>query len=365
MSWIWRNLIISTILAVAVFVYLIYSEAGTVPNTAENRTGLLFTIVAANITGILIFLISHRLNRYLSWNKRLTIRFLAEAGISLIIIIVMGFILSLVFFKHAIPLDDGGSFWFVYRDAIIKFLIISLAVVYIYTVINFSIFSFNQYSVVRIESIKIEREQIRLQFDALKSQLSPHYLFNSLNNISSLIYSDINSAELFIRNLAIMYQYILKTNEQKLVFLHDELDAVFTYYSLQKIKYEEYIDLKINISPYEKKLFIPPLVLQMLVENALKHNAISEDNPMLIEIFSENQKYLVVRNNYIPKSELIKIGQKLVDRPKKNTSHKIGLENIKKRYNFFTDKEILVSANKYFTVKLPLITEKIEQTTFL
>jgi len=342
-----------------------YSETSIIPNIAENWVGFVLTIIAANISGVLIVLISRRLNKLLPWNKRLAFRFLTEVGLSLAALLIMGFILNTIYLKQILPVNEESTYWLDYRDTIIKFSIISLAIVYIYSVINFSIFSFNQYSVVRIEALKIEREQLRLQFEALKNQLSPHYLFNSLNTISSLMYRDIQSAESFIRNLAITYQYILNTDQHKLVSLQDELDAVLSYYSLQKTRYDEYIDLKINIMPDIKKTFAPPLVLQMLVENAVKHNAISDNNPMLIEIFSEGQKYLIVRNNYIPKPELLKIGQNLIDRPEMSASHKIGLENIRKRYKFFSKKDILVSADEYFTVKLPLITKEIEQESFL
>ncbi|MCD4744769.1 MAG: hypothetical protein K8R58_00545, partial [Bacteroidales bacterium] len=95
--------------------------------------------------------------------------------------------------------------------------------------------------------------------------------------------------------------------------------------------------------------------IQMLVENALKHNLICEEQPLIIKIYNEDSKFIVVRNNFIQKPVLLKIGNNLIDRPHEIVSHKIGLNNIRQRYKYFAKKEIEVIFDKFFTVKLPMI----------
>ena len=129
---------------------------------------------------------------------------------------------------------------------------------------------------------------------------------------------------------------------------------------MQKIKYEECIDLDVQLSPEMNKSLIPPLSIQMLVENAFKHNLINDKQQLKIEIFDEQHKYIVVRNNFIQKPELLKIGNNLIDRPKNGDSHKIGLKNIRKRYQYFANKDIEVVFDDLFTVKLPVINKSIE-----
>jgi len=226
-------------------------------------------------------------------------------------------------------------------------------------------YSYNQYTQFQIDNLKDERNRIYLQFEALKNQLSPHYLFNALNTISSLIYKNTQIAEDFIRRMAHTYKYILQTHDTPLTDIRTELDMVYSYFFMQKIKYDEYVDLSVDLTEELMNSYVPPLTFQMLIENALKHNFISEECKLNIEIKSEHDKYLLVSNNIIPKSELLKIGNNLLDRPVENKSHKIGLNNIRKRYSHFTDKKVHVDMDKHFTVKLPVILEPIENKTFL
>jgi len=215
------------------------------------------------------------------------------------------------------------------------------------------------------DNLREERNQLNLQFEALKTQLSPHFLFNALNTISSLIYKDISLAEDFIRRLAHTYRYILRTNDQKLIRLETEVEMLNAFYFMQKIKFEDCFELKVDLSEEVLNTRIPPLTLQMLMENALKHNLICDEKTLRMDVEEEDGKYLVVKNNIIPKTELLKIGNNLVDRPREIKSHKIGLNNIRNRYAFFTNRNIEVSKDLNFTVKLPLIERYIENKIIL
>ncbi|MBE9467828.1 MAG: histidine kinase [Bacteroidetes bacterium] len=350
MSGIWKNIIINTILAIALFIYFVYSESSITPDITKIWLSLLLTIFFVNISGIIIVSISHIFNRIILWNKQITLRFFCESITILLILLITGYIFTKVWLVHILHVNEGSSFWVDYRNAGIKFSIISIVIANIYSIINFSFFSYNQYFLVKIAAIKYNIEQKRLQFESLKNQLSPHYLFNSLNTISSLIYKDVGVSEAYIRHLTQTFNYILNTNENGLVLVKNELAAIHSYFSMQKIKYENLINLRIDLSSEIEKTFIPPLCLQILLENSFKHNNVSNKNHLQIEVFTEKSKYIVVKNNIIPKQNYFK---------NNNSSFKIGIENIKKRYKYFTNKDIIIDVDdNSFIVKLPLIIKK-------
>ncbi len=361
MHWILRNILIYTVLSIGGFVFLFYSETGLWPVIKDYWLEYILAILIINAGGILLYFGSKYLNKILPWNKNRSFRFLAEIILGFIIFLVLGLLFIYIYIGHISLTYNFETFWNEHWDGLVKFSILTLVFTYIFSLINFSIFSYNQYAVVQIAKMRIDREQLKLQFEALKHQLSPHFLFNSLNTISSLIYKDIKISEDFIRKLAGTYQFILNTDDQKLIKLSRELEMVQAYYFMQKIKYEDCITLEINLSPEINNTLIPPLALQMLVENAFKHNLINEEKPLKIEIFDEQQKFIMVRNNFIQKPELLKIGNNLIGRPQNGDSHKIGLNNIRKRYRYFAHKDIDVFFDEFFTVKLPVINKYIEE----
>ena len=361
MHWILRNTIICSLLAIGGFVFLFYSETGSWPIFNTFWLEYILAILIVNAGGALLYFGSRSLNKVLPWNKNRSFRFLAEVLFGFLIFLVLGLLFIYLYIGQFALTDDFGNFWKEHWDGLVKFSILSLVFTYIYSLVNFSIFSYNQYAVVQITKMRIDRDQLKLQFEALKQQLSPHFLFNSLNTISSLIYKDIKLSEDFIRKLAGTYQYILSTDDQKLIKLSREMEMVKAYYFMQKIKYEDCINLEINISAQLNETLIPPLAIQMLIENAFKHNLINEKKQLKIEIFDEQQKFLVVRNNFIQKPELLKIGNNLIDRPQNGDSYKIGLKNIRKRYQYFANKDIEVEYDDYFTVKLPVINNYLEE----
>lgn len=352
MSSLRKNIIINTIFAIALYIFFVYSESNTIPKISDNWLNLILTIIFVNIFGFIISFFSKTLNKIIAWNKNISLRFFSETAIIFIILVFMGFVLTKLWLQNILSVNEGSSFWVDYRDAEIKYLIISIVFANIFSIINFSFFSFNQYSQLKIAAMKLKMEQKSLQFDSLKNQLSPHYLFNSLNTISALIYKDAKSAETFIRDLSKTYNYILNTNGDNLVSIKKELSTINSYFSMQKIKYEDLVDLKIDLSQEIKNTFIPPLCLQILLENSIKHNNhINNDNHLLIEIFSEKSEYIIVKNNLISKTK----------EETNNKSYKIGLENISKRYKYFSDKDIIINSDdNSFIVKLPLIFKEIK-----
>jgi LytS/YehU family sensor histidine kinase len=197
--------------------------------------------------------------------------------------------------------------------------------------------------------VQRERRQLELQFEALKSQISPHYLFNSFNTISSLIFKDLPSAEQFIRRLAQTYQFILATQNKRYVSLQEEIDFVQSYYYLLRIRFQQQLHVEINLPPGIMNSKIPPLTLQMLVENAVKHNPMRHDKKLFIYITAQDNTYLRVINTKTNVLDNV-------------TSFRIGLENIQKRYQYFTDRKIEIKDEEKFSVSLPIILSKTKLT---
>ncbi|MEZ5084405.1 MAG: histidine kinase [Bacteroidales bacterium] len=188
----------------------------------------------------------------------------------------------------------------------------------------------------------LQEENIISQFETLKSQVNPHFLFNSLNVLSSLIFVDQHKAAKFVRQLSKVYRYVLEYKDKDTISLKDELPFIESYIFLLKTRFDKNltIDLKIANEYYQKK--IAPMVIQLLVENAIKHNIISIQKPLSIEIYVEGD-YLVISNNLQLKSS-------------REISSKTGLENIRKRYEYLTNRKVIVEDNSgYFIVKIPLL----------
>lgn len=189
---------------------------------------------------------------------------------------------------------------------------------------------------------KAKQESIKSQFNSLKSQLDPHFLFNSLNVLSSLIRKDIDKAELFIDDFAKVYRYVLEVKNEMVVDLGSELDFLKAYINLQQIRFGDALQLKMNLNPSVLQNFVPPLSLQELVNNAIKHNEVLENKPLLIEVYNE-EGMLVVKNNL----------QLRVDEVE---STKLGLENLKKRYSLLNERLPEFSMNKnFFMAKIPIL----------
>jgi len=193
-----------------------------------------------------------------------------------------------------------------------------------------------------IESEQLKTERYAQQYQSLKDQLNPHFLFNSLNVLSNLVYENPDHAAKFIRQLSKIYRYVLDVQQEELVPLQSELEFAENYLSLQKIRFEEGLQYKISVDQ-NKTGFLPPLSLQLLLENAIKHNVASVANPLKIEIILEGET-LTVKNNLQIKSSL------------PEDSAGIGLSNIRKRYELLSDENMSVSDSDHsFTVHLPLL----------
>jgi LytS/YehU family sensor histidine kinase len=198
-----------------------------------------------------------------------------------------------------------------------------------------------EYSDSKVEQLNVAKAQAELE--ALKNQIDPHFIFNSLNTLSFLITRDPVNARLYNDTLAMVYRYILSNKERDLVLLREEIDFISNYFYLLKIRFAEAVSMVIEITDLSAENFlIPPISLQALVENAIKHNEFSEKRPLTIDV-SISADYVIVRNA-------------MNRRTNPQPTSKIGLSNLDNRYKLLTKRNILVENNfESFTVKLPIV----------
>lgn len=188
----------------------------------------------------------------------------------------------------------------------------------------------------------LQRENIQFKFEALKNQINPHFLFNTYSTLISLIPENPVLAEKYTRNLSNVYRYILTSKDKELVRLKEEIDFISSYMFLISIRFNDYVKVRIDIKKEMLEYYLPLLSLQLLIENAVKHNIISNKKPLTITITSEDQM-LIVQNNLQKKSSI-------------ENSTKIGLHNIINRYTLICSEKVdICQTESHFTVKLPLI----------
>ena len=195
----------------------------------------------------------------------------------------------------------------------------------------------------QLQAERLEKEAVQAQFDALKNQVNPHFLFNSLSILSSLVDTDAKLAGQFINRLSKAYRYILEQRDNERVNLRTELDFIAAYTFLLTIRFENKLFVTIEVPEAARDQYaIAPLTLQLLVENAVKHNRLSEEEPLRVSIVLEND-YLRVSNPIRP-------------RPDREDSTGIGLQNIINRYGLLTSRTVWVGeTDGAFVIKLPLL----------
>lgn len=193
---------------------------------------------------------------------------------------------------------------------------------------------------------KLIAKSANAQFESLKNQLDPHFLFNSLNVLDSLIEENPVQAQRFTNSMSKIYRYVLEQKDKELVSVEEEIDFAKTYCELLKTRFEDAVTFEFNISEEDKKGFVVPLSLQLLLENSIKHNFATSSKPLNIKIFTEKGN-LIIENN-------------LQTRELPNTSTGVGLANIVSRYNLLTERNVFVEKSEaFFRVKLPILTEKL------
>ncbi|WP_308992453.1 histidine kinase [Mariniflexile litorale] len=209
-------------------------------------------------------------------------------------------------------------------------------------VISRTITLFNQSKKDALEKEQLKQQSLHNELAALKNQVNPHFLFNTLNSLSLVIREDQNAAIKFINKLSFLYRYMLQSKNQDLITIKEELKFLESYIFLIKQRYRDNIQVNISIKKecYQRK--IPTLALQFLLENAVKHNEISKNKPLVIEVLNDIEA-VIVKNKLQKRTGFVE-------------STHMGLTNLNSRFKLLTNKEIIIQNDKnYFTVKIPLL----------
>lgn len=259
---------------------------------------------------------------------------------ALCIIPFMSFSVSLIFFIY--DLFHILGYHFNYND-FKEGLLIGLTINLIFETLFEADYMLEKYKESVQEKDTFRQLSVAQEFDALKSQVNPHFLFNCFNTLSSLISEDKQKAEAFLNELSKVYRYLLRNNEDGLSTVENEIKFIRSYYKLLQTRHGEAVQLNIQIDKRYEPYLLPSLSLQLLVENVVKHNVLSKTDPQVIDIFTTAGNKLVVNNN-------------LRRRTAKALSNKVGLDNIKAKYLLLKQTGFQVMEDeKNFTVVLPLI----------
>jgi LytS/YehU family sensor histidine kinase len=218
--------------------------------------------------------------------------------------------------------------------------------------LNFAFFARRSFSELRrsleeksrleLQTERLGKEKIQMQYHHLKNQVNPHFLFNTLTSLDGLVHDDPDLASDFIKHMSKVYRYVLEQKEKEVVPVQTELDFIEHYIQLLKIRYGRALEVHIDVSEGAREKGIVTVTLQMLIDNAIKHNTVSVEQPLRITILDEGG-YLIVKNNKQVRKQI-------------ELSTKHGLQQLKDLYGYLSTTPVeVVEVNQYFKVKLPLL----------
>ncbi len=286
-------------------------------------------------------IITRTVSRRFPWEVNPGKTFLISIIASVIYTFVSVTAFNIVYFKLVSSRDVSSSD--LLQGAITNSIIAVIITVIIMLII--SVFKFiKNFKDVQLAREREQREMVTAQYSALKNHINPHFLFNSLSVLTSLVETDTQASIKFIRKLSDLYRYVLEVQNRETIALSEELLLIEGYLYMQQFRYGE--ALKANINVVSRNGQIVPLSIQMLVENAIKHNVVSTQKPLTITINQVGEE-IIVTNNYQPKEAI-------------EESSKSGLENIRQRYNFIESKSKVEwgISNDQFIVKIPVLNIK-------
>lgn len=311
------------------------------PDLAQTIGAVFFTffitfgISIANASTV--FYLQRRLPWQTHTRKRLIIEFVWTSMNALIIINAIISILYILFPEFPHPQSPEVHF---------SNSLIAIIMNFILMTIWEAGYIVNQWKYKLVENEKLLRESIESQYASLIHQLSPHFLFNSLNALSSLINTDPARAQKFVGRFSDIYRYVLDAREKTLASLAEELDFLQAYLFLQQIRYDDHLQVDIRITTDPQASYVLPLSLQLLIENSIKHNEISSEHQLEIKVY-DDQNFLIVENDYKPRKRM-------------EESKGIGQQNLIDRYSHFSEqKPGFGIVNQKYLARIPLIKEEI------
>jgi two-component system, LytTR family, sensor kinase len=230
-----------------------------------------------------------------------------------------------------------------FGNDLLKGILVGFAVNLVFSTLWEAMYIMDKHKESLAEKELLSQMSLQQEFDVLKSQVNPHFLFNCFNTLSSLINEDAKKAEIFLDELSKVYRYLLRNNEAGLSTLENEMKFIESYFRLLKTRHGDAVQFQVEADKRYDHYLLPSLSLQLLVENAVKHNVLSKNKPLMIDIFTTAGNKLIVNNN-------------LQRRTIKGPSNRIGLDNIKTKYKLLGQSGFHVMEDgKNFTVVLPLI----------
>jgi len=270
--------------------------------------------------------------------QRIFIGFLSSFLVSLTVIFLLRIFEEVVYNNNSISV-------FLKNERAVNY-IFAIVVTFFITLLFYAIYFYKSYQENKFKEQKIIAGTANAKFESLKNQIDPHFLFNSLNVLSSLIEENPENAQRFTTSLSKIYRYVLEQKDKELVPLEEELSFAKTYMNLLKMRFENSLFYEVPEQYAIEEAKVVPLSLQLLLENTVKHNVVSEQKPLHIRIFIEGE-YLGIQNDFQKKEVL-------------QERHGVGLQNIVSRYAIITHRKVLIDQNeKTFTVKIPILTKQI------
>ncbi len=280
-------------------------------------------------------LIISRLDAYIPWRERAAPRVFIQLGLSVLLTVWVAYLAGFFLYRWVYEVHFSSL---AFRQYLFVFLIISL----LYNALRTGHHFFNQWRASIIKTEELKRESLKAQYESLKNQINPHFLFNSINTLIGLIDEDADLAKNYGVQFAKIYRYILEKGREELIAVGEELKIVKIQQELFESRFGKGLVFAIDVEAQAKNRCVPPLTLQMLVENAIKHNIISEESPLTIQIRSTDDS-LIISNNKQSKNV-------------KEDNTMLGIENIKQRYSFLSERAVEIEdLPADFVVTIPLL----------
>jgi hypothetical protein len=332
-AYTWQSVIIRLALVSGVGLLFFFLAIEIAGDTSIQVTPLEYfqVVLIFNIISEINVLIDHLAERFLPIPEKFTTRVVVHFFVSLLLAVAVVFYFSQIikdayFFAHPI---------------VQLMMLLGLIFIFILIVISVALRIIEKwiFSVRQLEELK--NMKLKSDYNSLQAQLNPHFLFNNLSVLKSMITYDPNAAVLFTQNFTDVYRYVLQSKDKTTVKLAEELEFISAYTEIHKERMGDSFEVKTDIDDVDLKKEIPPLALQLLVENAVKHNIALKEAPLVIRIQSGGEKLTVSNNVNLKESAF---------------SEKTGLTNLKERYALLTDKPVNVKPGKeIFEVEIPLL----------
>jgi sensor histidine kinase YesM len=309
------------------------------PQGFKSLGTILYVLLYSYSIGIpsiaLISISVKKLDRHYPWLKnpfkKLLLTILMEVLIVLFILLVVQIVFLLVSknsIDHLLQQLSVGFIW-------------AVSITILGIVVANGILFFKNWRQSALNEEILKREKLAIEYEALRNQVNPHFLFNSLTALTTLVHEDADKAETFIRRFSDVYRYVLENRNQEVVSLENELHLIGNMAYLYHYRHGDNLKIELDLDPSGDKKILP-MALQMLLENALKHNVISEEKPLHVRIFEEGGD-VVVRNN-------LQLKNSVAD------SNHVGLGNIRLRYSYLSDKPVSIEkTDHYFQVRIPIL----------